>query len=389
MNFKKKKLLIICHSYNHFQKLQIELLAPFFDKITVLVRYKPVSELYKIFNVPALKAHAKINSFNLENVPKNIKVIAVNMFYLPIEKSYKNLGKKHYKKVFKIIKEKNIKFDIIIAHFLWSSGYVANLLALQFKKPAFVIIHENHKRYERHISYENKSFWKGILGVFSVNKKNIKKISKTFNVVEYLPNIFDENIFYKKDQLQCREFLKLDLKKTIILNVANYTIQDKNQLNLLEAFSLFLIDYPDSLLILIGNDMGDGNRIESHIRSLKLEDHVLLKGFVKNIEIPNWINACDIFTLPSNNESFGIVQIEALACGKPIVATMNGGSEEIINKKVGVISNSKEKHGIYSAMVLAKEKKWNTNLIIEHSNIFNKKTYIQTFLNSIEKLITS
>jgi glycosyltransferase involved in cell wall biosynthesis len=56
-----------------------------------------------------------------------------------------------------------------------------------------------------------------------------------------------------------------------------------------------------------------------------------------NTEIPLWMNACDLVVLPSLSEGFGVVLIEAMACGKPVVATRCGGPEEIVTPETGIL----------------------------------------------------
>ncbi len=70
--------------------------------------------------------------------------------------------------------------------------------------------------------------------------------------------------------------------------------------------------------------------LRRRIRKHGLEDSVRLLGHVQDDRILDWMNACNLFVLPSLSEAFGIGDIEAMACGKPVVTTYNGGSDEIV-----------------------------------------------------------
>ena len=101
-------------------------------------------------------------------------------------------------------------------------------------------------------------------------------------------------------------------------------------------------------------------------------DNIVLAGGNKpSKEIPLWMNACDVFVLPSLSESFGIVQIEAIACGKPVVATYNGGSEEVItNEKLGILVEPEDADGLAKAILKALDTKWDKNYILNYAEQF-------------------
>jgi glycosyltransferase involved in cell wall biosynthesis len=65
-----------------------------------------------------------------------------------------------------------------------------------------------------------------------------------------------------------------------------------------------------------------------------LQDFVKVINGVPNEDLPIWYNASDVFILPSYSESFGIALIEAMSCNLPVITTVNGGSEEIVDKSV-------------------------------------------------------
>ena len=62
-----------------------------------------------------------------------------------------------------------------------------------------------------------------------------------------------------------------------------------------------------------------------------MQDAVVLAGFVPDEELSEHYNLCDLFAMPSKAEGFGIVYLEALACGKPVLAGNKDGSRDALN----------------------------------------------------------
>lgn len=81
------------------------------------------------------------------------------------------------------------------------------------------------------------------------------------------------------------------------------------------------------LLVGSGDDL---SRVLQMIETLGLKETVVLPGFVANEELADYYNACDVFVMPSKKEGFGIVFLEALACGKPVVAGNQDGSRDAL-----------------------------------------------------------
>ena len=87
----------------------------------------------------------------------------------------------------------------------------------------------------------------------------------------------------------------------------------------------------------IGGDGPDKPRLEALIRDLRLEDTCSLLGMLKRHEVRDRMQGCDVFVLPSLAETFGVVIGEAMACGKPIVATHCGGADFQVTAETGVL----------------------------------------------------
>ena len=98
----------------------------------------------------------------------------------------------------------------------------------------------------------------------------------------------------------------------------------KGHSTLIKAASML----PDVCIVLIGGAGPLKHRLENQIKASGLEDKVHLLGFVSDEDLPDLYHACDVFCLSSiqKTEAFGIAQIEAMSCGKPVVATNIRGS---------------------------------------------------------------
>ena len=89
------------------------------------------------------------------------------------------------------------------------------------------------------------------------------------------------------------------------------------------------------------------------IRELGIESNVTLAGFVPDYELCSHYNLCDLFAMPSKGEGFGIVFLEALACGKPMIAGNKDGSvEAVLNGELGALVDPDNVAEIANAIIL-------------------------------------
>ncbi|TRW50192.1 glycosyltransferase family 4 protein [Aliidiomarina halalkaliphila] len=79
------------------------------------------------------------------------------------------------------------------------------------------------------------------------------------------------------------------------------------------------------------------NNLKILIKKLKLEDQVTLLGEMNRFEVLMQMHQSDVFVLPSKFETFGVVVIEAFACGLPVIATRCVGPEELIEDSNGIL----------------------------------------------------
>jgi glycosyltransferase involved in cell wall biosynthesis len=98
---------------------------------------------------------------------------------------------------------------------------------------------------------------------------------------------------------------------------------------IIKALPAIRREAPDARYMLVGKG-ADRPRIERLIAEVGVQEAVILAGFVPDDELAEYYNLCDIFAMPSRGEGFGIVYLEALACGKPVLAGNKDGSRDAI-----------------------------------------------------------
>ena len=121
-----------------------------------------------------------------------------------------------------------------------------------------------------------------------------------------------------------------------IVLFAGRLIPDKGVHHLIEAFSKVIERHPEALLIIIGSSSYGNGRETPYIRKLRklaepLQSWITFVPFVPYPGIAEWYGIAEVVVVPSSSrEAFGLVNVEAMASGVPVIATHAGGIPEII-----------------------------------------------------------
>ncbi len=130
--------------------------------------------------------------------------------------------------------------------------------------------------------------------------------------------------------------------------------KQKGSLEFVEAAAQVLERSPQARFVLVGgNTIGEGDfdrLVKSRLRELNLDGKVILTDFRK--DIPDVMNALDVFVMPSYEENFGNVLLEALASGLPVVGTDSGGTPEILDRgQTGLLCEPRSSASLAQAML--------------------------------------
>lgn len=257
--------------------------------------------------------------------------------------------KKNAKKALKNLLEKE-DIDIIHGHYLFPAGAAAVEVGKEYGIKTYVTAHGSDM-FELYKSQPLmrptiKNVLKDADGVFAVSNALKHEIVATGVVgiadkTKISWNSVDVDKFSLKNNDSFKKEFKLE-DKPIVLFVGNL-IKRKNVDSLLEAKKIANSDY---YLVVVG----DGplyKKLTKKVEDENIRD-VIFTGSRGDVE--NIIPSCDLLILPSYSESFGLVLIEALACGKPVIGSDVGGISEIINDDVGLLINPKKVSTIAKAI---------------------------------------
>ncbi|MBA7480155.1 N-acetyl-alpha-D-glucosaminyl L-malate synthase [subsurface metagenome] len=224
--------------------------------------------------------------------------------------------------------------------------------------------------------------------IITVSQSNLACIKKldVSTPVTVIPNGFRSDLFYPRDSSECRKALKLPQDKKIILTVGNLE-PVKGQKYLLEAVQKIVRERRDILCVIVGAGKLR-TALERQIRSLGLEDYVVLAGGKPHDEIPLWMNACDLFVLPSLNEGNPTVMFEALGCGKPFVGTTVGGVPEVITSDdYGLLVESADPKDLAEKILMALDREWDREAILAYAERYTWENIAKEIMDIYEQAL--
>jgi len=171
------------------------------------------------------------------------------------------------------------------------------------------------------------------------HKVNTNKCEVLNNAVDPFMNL--PVSFTKPEYLLQRYQLNSDSLILFTLTRLASTEQYKGYEQVIKIINELKSGFPSIKYILSGKyDAAEVARIKHLISEYKVEGQVILTGFIEENELPDHFLLANLFTLPSKKEGFGIVFIEALACGLPVVCgNVDGSLDAIRNGELGTAVN--------------------------------------------------
>ncbi|MBW2976265.1 glycosyltransferase family 4 protein [Candidatus Woesearchaeota archaeon] len=386
---RKIKVLVITHAFptkynpisaifipNQLQELKkycdIKVMFPFayVPKIKFFNpyhRFSKIKEREKIYGIEVY--HPKYFMFpRILFLSKLLNILLVIEAFL----SY-NFSKKL---VDKLMKDWNP--DIAHMHGPLGDGLIGIRIKKKYGKPLLLTVHgEDVTRYLKRMFSKTltKITLKNSDAVICQSKfleNEIKKSGVRDKKFYVIPMGAKTGRFKPRDKEKVRKILRLPKDKKIILFVG-HLYPRKGVTYLVRAMEEVVKKEKNILCCMIGK--GDQEQLcKKMAAQLKLEPYIKFLGIKTNDEVALYMNACNVFVLPSLMEGLPAVLYEALSCGKPVVASAVAGIPELVTEDVGYLVKPKNPGDLSKKIILALNRKWDLKKLVKRGNEFSTES---------------
>ena len=174
--------------------------------------------------------------------------------------------------------------------------------------------------------------------------------------VHTIVNGFNTSVFGPGDQQKARAELGVTATERVIVYVGRF-VEAKGLRELVAAFRQLASSDERARLVFIGDGVMK-SQLLALLDSSDLAGKVRVPGGLPPEKVAQWICAADVLTLPSWSEGYPNVVVEALACGRPVVATDVGGTREIVNPSNGLLIAPRDIEALRAGLQLALSQLW-------------------------------
>lgn len=330
------KILVISHMYPSTQNPTYGIFVH--EQVKALVaggcEVKVISPVpYAPWPLPVLKKKWQAYA----SIPAKDRVDGIEVFYprypeFPRSYLLEHSGALMYLGLRNLVKtiDKEFPFDLIHAHVALPDGHAAYSLKKEFPVPTVVTIHGQDFQSTLHKGPPcRKRLQEVLLSMDSVITVSTK-----------LKNLVKDEPYYPKIQvinngIHLAEIDRAEVSRSVvrdqitILSVSNLKKTKGIDLNL-QALASLVKTYPNLSYRIVG-DGEERENLEALAESLELGNHVVFLGKLPHREALQEMAQADIFCLPSWQEGFGVVYIEAMALGIPVIGVKGEGIEDVID----------------------------------------------------------
>lgn len=290
---------------------------------------------------------------------------------------------------------KEIGLDIIHSHSPFLMGWLARYVAYRLNIP---LVFTYHTLYEEYVHYAplgrklarrlaikySKDYCQSCDQIITPSRFVEEKL-RSYNITTPLKTIstgIDMGPYQERNGLTIRERYDIEDDEKVLLFVGRLG-QEKNVSFLIKAFKIVNDSLPNTRLLIVG-DGPERGKLEEMGRNLNLGQKVIFAGFQKPEQVVDFYLTSDLFVFPSMTETQGLVTLEAMAGGLPVVAVNAAGSTSMVDDGLNGMLTKPDIHHFSRAIIELVTHKKRYHLFMKNSL---KKAEEYSIDNMADKLI--
>jgi len=298
----------------------------------------------------------------------------------------------------------SLKLDVIHAHHPVLLGQAAAHQAKELDLPLVFTHHTRYQEYSHYVPLPEELAKKLIdrwVGDYMAQCHHIvvpspstrDALAERYGVTEgvtVVPTGIDLMPFAEVDGRSLRQ--EQGWQDNIILISVGRLAEEKNWHTLLAAMPLVIEAYPEVKLVILG-DGDDRGKLEKYVEELAITQQVQFTGNIPFAEVPRYLKAADLFCFASISETQGLVTLEAMAAGLPVVAVRGSGTVDVVEDGVDGILTDNDSTAVATALLALlgnQEKQQQLRLAAQKkAGQFNQLSQAQNLLEVYEQAITA
>ena len=253
------------------------------------------------------------------------------------------------------------KPDVLLSFWVYPDGYAAMRVARALGVPSVVgaLGSDIHVRDGLNAWFTRRTIH-GVDALLTVSEAMRRSAIGEYGArpdrVHTIVNGFNTAIFGPTDQAQARRDLGVGADEQLVVYVGRF-VEEKGLRELVTAAQRLTSRNERFRLVLIGDGVMKA-QLMGLVEGAELKGKVYLPGGLPPEKVAQWIGASDVLTLPSWSEGYPNVVVEAVACGRPVVATDVGGTNEILNDANGILIPPRDAAVLEAALERALAHRW-------------------------------
>jgi glycosyltransferase involved in cell wall biosynthesis len=263
---------------------------------------------------------------------------------------------KHFEKAFG-------KPDLIHVQASWPGAWIANELSKRFDVPYVVTLRMSPFPFSQFLSKKGQLRSE----LFEVLNEAEMLIATSNSLADQVREFGLSNVVVVHNPVDTELFKPCEQQPSH--NTDKYKMLAVGRLEDQKGFDILitaLAMLPEHFHLDIVGEGSERTKLEKLISDYQLMRRVKLVGEQSREEVAKHMRKCDIYVLSSRHETFGNVLLEAMACGKPVVATRCGGPSDIVTPDVGILCESESANSLSQAIMKAYEINFDSHRIRDH-----------------------